>query len=349
MKTRISSLLLLALVLVTVLTTAACNSSSGGDAKNGAGGVLSLPGGSSSASSSAPASPSGSAPDSSSAPSSASSQPAQTVRVTSLLSDGETYGVGMPIVLFFSPMPTDSSAFTKAVKVTVNGQPVNGAWFWSQPTADEVRTHTIEAHFRPQNYWAANAKVHVDIPIGGLSAGQGLSYSGKLTSLDFNIGPKHVSVINGSGEKMRVYSDGQLVRTIQVSLGKSKTPTFTGVKVVMQKGEQTPGSSKLRPSGAVRMRGPGYDEIVDWSVRITRSGEYVHAAPWNSRIGQQSTSNGCTNLTVADAKWYYGFARIGDVLQYANTGGKQMPPSDGFGDWNVPWTLWQEGGLLKNH
>jgi hypothetical protein len=96
------------------------------------------------------------------------------------------------------------------------------------------------------------------------------------------------------------------------------------------------------------MKGPGYDEIVDWSVRITRSGEYVHAAPWNSRIGQASTSNGCTNLTVANAQWYYGFARIGDVLTYANTGGRQMPSWDGFGDWNLTWAEWSAGGLLKN-
>jgi len=82
--------------------------------------------------------------------------------------ENATYGVGMPIVLFFSPMPTDSSAFTKAVKVTVDGQPVDGAWFRSQPTADEVQSHTIEAHFRPQSYWPADSKVHVDIPIGGL-------------------------------------------------------------------------------------------------------------------------------------------------------------------------------------
>jgi lipoprotein-anchoring transpeptidase ErfK/SrfK len=255
----------------------------------------------------------------------------------------------MPIVLFFSPAPTDSAAFTKAVKVTVDGQPANGAWYWEQPTADEVQSHTVEAHYRMQTYWPANAKIHLDIPIGGLSAGKGLVFDGKLTSLDFSIGPKHLSVVNGATEKMKVYSDGTLQRTIQVSLGKSKTPTFTGTKVVMQKGEQAPGSSSLRPNGAVRMKGPGYDEIVDWSVRITRSGEYVHAAPWNSRIGQQSTSNGCTNLTVSDAKWYYGFAQIGDVLTYANTGGNSMPSWDGFGDWNVDWGQWQQGGLLRNH
>jgi lipoprotein-anchoring transpeptidase ErfK/SrfK len=250
----------------------------------------------------------------------------------------------MPIVLFFSPIPTDASAFTKAVKVAVNGNPVSGSWYWEQPTADEVQSHTVEAHYRTKTYWPPHAKIHVSFPIGGLSAGKGLVYDSKLTSLDFNTGAKHVSVVNGGTEKMSVYSDDKLVRTISVSLGKAKTPTYTGVKVVMQKGEQAPGSSKLRPDGAVRMRGQGYDEIVDWSVRITRSGEYVHAAPWNTRIGQLSTSNGCTNLSVADAKWYYGFAQLGDVLTYSNTGGKPMPSDDGFGDWNVPWSLWQEGG-----
>ncbi|HVU90719.1 MAG TPA: L,D-transpeptidase [Jatrophihabitans sp.] len=343
MKTRLYSLVLLALVLV---TAAACTSSST-DGQGSAGGTASTAAGSSGASTG----PSTGSTPPSTPPSSSSSAagPTRTVHVTSLISDGSTYGVGMPIVLFFTPAPTDSSAFTKAVKVTVNGQPADGAWFWSQPTADEVKSHTVEAHFRTRGYWPANAKIHVDTPIGGLSAGKGLVYSGKLTSVDFNTGAKHISVINGAGEKMRVYSNNKLVKTINVSLGKAKTPTFTGVKVVMQKGENQPGSSKLRPNGAVRMRGPGYDEIVDWSVRITRSGEYVHAAPWNSQIGQQSTSNGCTNLSVSDAKWYYGFANIGDVLTYANTGGQVMPSWDGFGDWNVPWTQWEQGGLLKNH
>lgn len=42
------------------------------------------------------------------------------------------------------------------------------------------------------------------------------------------------------------------------------------------------------------------DDPVQWSVRITESGEYVHAAPWNDGIGQRSTSNGCTNLNTDD-------------------------------------------------
>lgn len=273
----------------------------------------------------------------------------RTVHVYSLESDGAIYGVGMPIVLFFSPPPTDSTAFTNAVKVTVNGRPADGAWFWSQPTHDEVVSHTIEAHYRMENYWPAHSRIHVSVPIKGLSAGRGLVYSGALTSLDFSIGAKHVSTVDGRAEKMRVYSDNKLVRTIRVSLGAADTPTYNGIKVVMQKGEDQPGTNKLRPTGAVRMIGPGYDEIVDWSVRVTRSGEYVHSAPWNGLIGRTSTSNGCTNLFPDPAKWFYHFARVGDVVTYQNTGGTEMPSWDGFGDWNVSWPQWQQGGLLLNH
>jgi lipoprotein-anchoring transpeptidase ErfK/SrfK len=344
MKTRLWTSVLLGLLLV----TAAC-SSSGNGASNASSGAAAATGAAGTTAPATSTAPSSSAPTTSAASSTEPAQPTQTVRVTSLISDGQTYGVGMPIVLFLSPAPTDSSAFTKAVKITVDGQPADGAWYWEQPTADEVQSHTVEAHYRLASYWPANSQVHVDVPIGGLSAGKGLQYSGKLSSLDFKIGDRHVSTVDGAAKKMRITDNGKLVRTVQVSLGKAKTPTFTGVKVVMQKGEQAPGSSKLRPKGAVRMRGPGYDEIVNWSVRITRSGEYVHAAPWNSNIGRASTSNGCTNLTTSNAEWYYNFAQIGDVVTYANTGGRRMPSWDGFGDWNVSWAEWQQGGLLGQH
>jgi len=119
----------------------------------------------------------------------------------------------------------------------------------------------------------------------------------------------------------------------------------------MQKGENLPGSAKFRPEGAVRMHSnePGntYDLLVPWSLRLTNSGEYAHAASWNGgNIGVRSTSHGCTNLNVADAKWFYTFSRIGDVLTYANTGGQKMPSWDGYGDWNLAWGVWRAGGVV---
>jgi lipoprotein-anchoring transpeptidase ErfK/SrfK len=290
--------------------------------------------------------PTSSAAASSTHPTTASpSTPTTKVHVSSLEADGAIFGVGMPVILYFTPAPTDSTEFTKAATVTVNGAPANGKWYWEKPYADQP----IQAHYRTQNPWPAHATIEVKLPIGGLSAGKGLSYDGALTSVTFRTGDTHVTTVNAPGHSMIVQSNGTTVKTIPVSLGKATTPTYNGTKLVMQKGEDTPGTRVLRPNGAVRMVGPGYDELVDWSVRVTASGEYIHAAPWNSHIGQVSTSNGCTNLSTEDAKWYYAFSVVGDMVRYVGTDGPLMPSWDGLGDWNVPWGTWAQGGLLLNH
>jgi lipoprotein-anchoring transpeptidase ErfK/SrfK len=335
-KPKPAGVLILAVV---ALVLAACTSGGGSkSAKSSLGAVTS----------SGAANPSTSSGASATAP----PKPSQIVHVTSLENDGTTWGIGMPIVLYFTPVPKTSRAFTAAAKVTVNGQPANGAWYWEQPTAYDVQHHIIEAHYRPQNYWPANSRIHVALPIGGLSAGGNLVYSNKLTSLDFSIGDSHISYVDGQTLLMRVTDNGKLVRRMPTSLGTPDAPTYNGVKVVMQKGEDIPGTGRLRPNGTVLMSSDsgGYHNIpVQWSVRVTQSGEYVHSAPWNSRIGAASTSHGCTNLHAVDGKWFYNFSNVGDVVVYQNTDGGRMPSWDGLGDWNVPWGQWQQGGLLLNH
>ena len=43
----------------------------------------------------------------------------------------------------------------------------------------------------------------------------------------------------------------------------------------------------------------------------------------------------------------FSFAQIGDVTVYTNTGGPTIPSWDGYGDWNVPWSTWLAGGVLR--
>lgn len=269
------------------------------------------------------------------------------VHVSLLEGDGGVYGVGMPIVAYVNRKVTDAAAFEKATTVTVDGKPAGGAWYWERSSR---QGQVLEAHYRPEKYWPANARIRVDMPVKGLSAGEGLVYENSLT-LDIATGASHVSLVDCARERMTVTSNGETVRSFPTSCGKAKTPTYTGTKVVMQKGEEKPGSTQLRPDGAVRMVSTNpadpYDLIVPWSVRLTASGEYAHAASWNGgNIGIRSTSNGCTNLNVNDAKWFYQFSQIGDVVTYSNTGGTRMPSWDGYGDWNIPWGAWTSGGLL---
>jgi hypothetical protein len=50
-------------------------------------------------------------------------------------------------------------------------------------------------------------------------------------------------------------------------------------------------------------------------------------------------SHGCVNLSPEDGQWFYNFSLIGDVVKVVGTP-KQLAPTNGLGDWNVPWSSW---------
>ena len=305
-----------ALLGVSLVLPAACGGSSSGDTWH-AGGAASA--GPSTGPSAAPSA-------------SASTAAGKPVHVRLMEGDGSTWGVGMPIIAYLSAKITDARAFAAATAVTVNGTPAQGGWFFEKSAI--YSGYPIEAHYRTQSYWPAHAKIHLDLPVQGQSAGTGLVFDDSLT-LDMSTGAANISRVDGHTERMIVTSDGKPVFNFPVSLGRASKPTFGGVKVVMEKDR------------VQRMTGPGYDLKVPWSVRITNSGEFLHSASWNGgNIGQRSTSHGCTNLNVADAQRFFSFAQVGDVAVYTNTGGPTMPSWDGYGDWNLSWGTWQSGGLL---
>jgi lipoprotein-anchoring transpeptidase ErfK/SrfK len=264
-------------------------------------------------------------------------KPKKTVHIKSLESgDGETYGVGMPVIVFFQHTIKSAKQFQAATKVTADGKPLAGAWYFEQSTY--IQGYPIEGHWRPESYWPPHSQIHVDIPVKGLSGGGDFVFDNSL-SLDFNIGASHIGVVNdtGSPHTLTIKSDGKLYGTFPVSLGASNTRTKSGIKVIMEKGRD------------ISMRGPGYfDPHVKWTQRLTYGGEYLHAAPWNvSNIESGiDSSNGCTNLLPTDAEKLYHYLEVGDVVEYPNANGGRMQLGDGYGDWNVPWTQWQTGGLV---
>lgn len=249
--------------------------------------------------------------------------------------DGSTVGVGMPIIATFNRKITSAVEFAKNTKVTVNGHPVNGGWYFEY--SDPKSGHRMEAHFRMKAFWPAHAHVHVAFNLKGVSAGKGLAFDGKLSSLDFQTGPRTIAIVDDSAHRITVNSDGEQKYQFKVSLGADDTPTAHGTKVIMEKGV------------SICMRGPGYYECgVKYTQRLTYGGEYLHSAPWNtSNINRGvDSSNGCTNLHPQDAKTLYDFMRIGDVVEYPNANGPSMTMGMGYGDWNVPWAEWQSGGAV---
>ena len=63
-----------------------------------------------------------------------------------------------------------------------------------------------------------------------------------------------------------------------------------------------------------------YDLEVDWSVRLTWSGTFVHSAPWSEGSqGNANVSHGCINLSDANGGTYYELARYGDLVTVTNS------------------------------
>ena len=248
---------------------------------------------------------------------------------------GATVGVGMPAIIRFDVPITDKASIEKHLHVT--SQPAQpGAFHW-------VSDH--EVHWRPQQYWQAGTKVTVVADIDSVPAGKGV-FGQKSRTSTFTIGRSMVSKVDTRTDQMRVFRDGKLIRTIPITTGQQ--PDFTtrsGVKIIVEKSRRHDMNSETI---GIDPNGPnGYNlKGVEFAMRLTYSGEFVHAAPWSvGSQGHANVSHGCTGMSTANAAWLYNQTLVGDVIEYTGTN-KPMTLTNGIGDWNEPFTQYAEGSAL---
>jgi lipoprotein-anchoring transpeptidase ErfK/SrfK len=220
--------------------------------------------------------------------------------------------------------------------VSVNGRPVHGAWYFERKYGDPG--YPIQADYRLQSYWPGHSRIHLNLPVKGVSAGKGLAFDDNLT-LDFATGASRIVTVDAATHKLTVTADGKPWGTFPVSLGADATRTRRGTKVIMEK----------YPTTCMHdTNGTYYECGIKLDQRLTYDGEYLHSAPWNvsNIVHGVDSSNGCTNLLPADARRLYRLLRVGDVVEYPNTSGPAMQAGAGYGDWDVPWSTWRAGGLV---
>jgi lipoprotein-anchoring transpeptidase ErfK/SrfK len=236
----------------------------------------------------------------------------------------ETVGVGMPVIVTFDLPVTDKAAFEKHMEVTSSPQQA-GTWHWMSST---------EAHWRPKTYWQANTDVHVDIDVNSVAAGNGI-YGQESRELDFHVGAAHIYKVDMKTHQMKVFSNGKLLRTIPITTGEQPAfTTRTGTKVIIEKFD-----SKTMNSETVGITGEDAYNIdnVQWAMRLTFSGEFIHAAPW---------SHGCTGMSTENAGWLYAMSRRGDVVEYTGSD-KPMTLDNGYGDWNASFAQYRKASALS--
>ncbi len=249
--------------------------------------------------------------------------------------DGETVGVGMPVIVTFDLPVTDRALFEKHMHVT-STPAQRGSWRW---------LNDREAHFRPAAYWKAGTDVSVDLDLNSLPAGNGI-YGQESRSIDFQVGDAHVYKVNAQTHQMQVFSNGALLRTFPITTGKSGFTTRSGTKVIIEKFAEKRMNSET--VGINRDDPEAYDiDDVQWAMRVTYSGEFIHAAPWSvGSQGNANVSHGCTGMSTADAGWLYAMTRRGDVVEYTGTD-RPMTLENGYGDWNLAFPDWKSGSALS--
>lgn len=248
--------------------------------------------------------------------------------------DGETVGVGMPIVVFFDIPVGDRVAAEERMAVTTSNA-TEGSWYWLSDT---------EAHWRPRDYWQPGTDVTVVIDHNGVELGAGL-YGQNDREVSFSIGQSVRSVVDVDSYTMDVYVDGALARTIQISSGAEGSETRGGIKVIMEKHRyKTMDAATL----GVAEDDPDYYRIedVEYAMRVTYSGEFIHAAPWSAGSqGGNNVSNGCVGMSTEDAAWLFSVSSRGDVVEVVDAP-RALEPGNGWTDWNLSWEEYQQGSAL---
>ena len=242
----------------------------------------------------------------------------------------QTYGVGMPIMLIFSQPITNRAAVERSLQITTS-KPVIGAWYWDD---------SEHLDFRPRDYWPANTTVSFDGHLDGVEGTKGVYGAADLTQT-FNIGRSLIAVASTTTHKTQIYLNGKLTYDWPISTGRASLPTPDGTYLSVQK------NNPVRMIGGGPPGSPGhYDELVNWAVRFTYSGDYYHSAPW-SVVDQGTTnvSHGCVNLPPEDATIYYNLSIPGDPITVtASTAAGKW--DDGWTEWFLPWSKFVKGSAL---
>jgi lipoprotein-anchoring transpeptidase ErfK/SrfK len=97
------------------------------------------------------------------------------------------------------------------------------------------------------------------------------------------------------------------------SLGRPEYPTPVDTYTVLGKERSITMDSS---SVGIPITDPdGYYLTVDYAVRITSRGLFVHSAPWAvNSLGYENVSHGCISLSPEDAEWYYNTVNVGDPV-----------------------------------
>lgn len=242
--------------------------------------------------------------------------------------DGAHVGVGQPLQWQFSEPVLNKEAVENAIKVTASSGQV-GAFRWYSDTL---------LRYRAADFWAANSQLNVDMTLFGVDFGNGMigNFNKNYT---VNIGNKVVMEADAAAHQVSIVVNDEVVSTYPATLGDAAFPSASGYMVVT--GDFQRYATFKAASIGLKPGDPGdYGSVdVEFAVRLSNSGIFIHQATPTAMpfLGQANLSHGCIGLSPDAAGWVFQNMRPGDVVHTVGTPNETIAPTDGFGDWNIPF------------
>jgi lipoprotein-anchoring transpeptidase ErfK/SrfK len=219
---------------------------------------------------------------------------------------GQVVGVAHPVVVTFAAPVANRLAAERAIAITSAPQ-MSGKYEW-------LKSDVVQ--WVPDRFWPAHSTVALSV--------------GSLAT-NFATGPAVVGVADVSAHTFTVTVDGVDAGppsalpsphhrphwgepgVFPASMGRPEYPTPVDTYTVLSKERAVVMDSS---SVGIPVDAPdGYHLTVDYAVRITSRGLFVHSAPWAvNSLGYENVSHGCISLSPEDAEWYFDTVNVGDPV-----------------------------------
>ncbi|MDQ8705575.1 Ig-like domain-containing protein [Streptomyces sp. LHD-70] len=250
-----------------------------------------------------------------------------------------TVGVAQPLSIVFDNPVKNKKDVEQHLKVTTSNS-TEGSWGWITDYSGKDRID-----WRPKEYWKPGTKVKLDADLNGVNSGEGGGWFVRDYDTSFTVGKDQQVDVDLDSKRLTLLRDGKAVRTVPMSAGTpgGQKASWGGVNVLMSK------EGTIRMNSETVGLGDAYDKMVDYSMRLTWSGMYAHAAPWNAAyFGNTNHSSGCVGMSDGDARWLYDAVQVGDPFVTKGSSHKgNADVGNGYGLWNLSWDAWQAKSALR--
>ncbi|MFE6692271.1 L,D-transpeptidase [Streptomyces sp. NPDC057743] len=242
-------------------------------------------------------------------------------------------GTGQPVSLEFERPVKNKATVEKTLTVTALPA-TEGSWGWiSTPSGRE------RLDWRPKRPWTPLTTVQVKGDLTTVDPG-GAHFTHPVDR-SFTIGRDQQLIANLDTKTLTIRQNGKPIRQIPVSGGEpvpgraSRPGTFA-----IKSREKTVHMTSASVGGPKH-----YDVLVNWGMRFTDTGGYLHQAlpEAQANVGVHNRSAGCIGMTPSGAQWLFDNTLLGDLLTIT---GKEATtdlggPGNGYADWSIDYPHWK--------